>query len=127
LLGVVVIIVVLVGCAKLASTSGLGAKGVAARGILLEVSSQPGPSRRYGTVRYCSRVVRVDVEIPGEAPFEAYVNVDFPSNLERDVLPGATVELRVDPRNRNNISIVGPGAGFAVARLGTAQVDQGAA
>ena len=35
--------------------------------------------------------------------------------MRGDVLPGATVELRIDPKNRANVAIVGPGAGHAFA------------
>jgi hypothetical protein len=51
----------------------------------------------------------------------------IPTNLDRDVVPGATVELRIHPKNNARIAIIGPGAGFAPTLLGTGQIDQGAA
>ena len=104
--------------------------GTPARGILLAVDSYstkietPGPKvSRAGVLlpRYVRRGVTIDVEIPGRPPYEITTSVVIPTNLDRDVLPGATVELRV---SGNNIAIVGPGAGFAAFRLGASQFDQ---
>jgi Cu/Ag efflux pump CusA len=68
-------------------------------------------------VRVESRQVVLDVEIPGQAPYEVTTNVLVPLNLRADVMPGATVELRVDPKNNRTIAIVGPGSGFQVMGL----------
>lgn len=112
---VIVLVIVIISAAKgsLAGYDRLAAKGVPARGILLQVSSiatrVPGGTRLR---RFESRSVTIDIEVPGSAPYVAMVNAVIPSNLVRDVLPGATVELRVDPKNANNIAIVGPGVGF---------------
>ncbi len=96
----------------------LSARGIPARGILLAVSPT---GRKVGASwrRFEQRRVRIDVEIPGRAPYEVQATTVFPLNLSRDVLPGATVELRVDPRNPNLLAIIGPGTGFAQAALRT--------
>jgi hypothetical protein len=96
----------------------LVANGIPARGILLSVSST---GMKTGTAwrRFESRQVVIDVEIPGQAPYEVATTTIFPINLSRDVLPGATVELRVDRRNPNNVAIIGPGTGFVPAALRT--------
>ena len=102
--------------------------GVPARGILLSVSSMPLGSVGVGLNKLQQRQVYIDVEIPGEQPYELSVVALIPLNLVADVLPGATVELRVDPRNRNQVVIVGPGVGFNAATLQTqGQINQGAA
>jgi hypothetical protein len=67
-----------------------------------------------GLRRFERRGVVIDVEIPGEPPYELTANPYIPKNLSRVVLPGATVELRVHPRDRSQIAIVGPGVGFAM-------------
>ncbi len=87
------------------------AKGIPARGILLQVSST---GTKIGSVsrRFEMRGVTIDVEIPGQQPYETTATPVIPINLVRDVLPGATVELRVDPKNPSNIAIIGPGTGF---------------
>jgi len=55
----------------------------------------------------------VDVEVPGQPPYQVATAVLMPLNMAGDVLPGSTVELRVDPKDRNKVVIVGPGSGFA--------------
>lgn len=102
----------------------LVAQGVPARGILLAVAPLgtrvPGGNRQRPFER---RQMIVDVEVPGQPPYEINVSPQVPLNLARDLLPGATVELRVDRRNPNNIAIVGPGAFFAAQLLGQARVQ----
>lgn len=94
--------------------SSLGLGGTPARGILLAVDST---GFKAGT-NLESRRVTIDVEIPGQPPYEVRTVARFPTCLRADVLPGATVELRVNPRNRNApVSIVGPGVGFGVTQL----------
>lgn len=96
----------------------LVAKGIPARGILLMVSStgtKVGPVTR----RFEQRQVVIDVEVPGKEPYEVSANPLIPLNLVRDVLPGATVELRVDPSNPNQMAIIGPGTGFVQSVLRT--------
>jgi hypothetical protein len=122
----IVLVFVIIFLAKGPGTSfdAVARSGTPARGILLEVSSQVVGTVRSGIRRFVRRTVTIDVEVPGQTPYVTTTNVLVPSNLDRDVLPGATVELRV---TKTSIVVVGPGAGFAVARLGTTQADQGAA
>jgi len=106
----------------------LFANGTPARGILLAVSSMSLGSVGVGLYKFQQRQVQIDIEIPGAAPYEVNVVALVPLNLVADVVPGATVELRVDPKNRNQIAIVGPGVGFNAAMLATqGQINQGAA
>jgi hypothetical protein len=109
------------------SYQGLTTKGMAARGILLQVDSVGYSIEGMRAQRIERRAITVDVEIPGQAPYVVSTNAYVPKNLARDVLPGATVELRVDPRNKQYVAIVGPGAAFAAAALlapGAASQDQ---
>jgi hypothetical protein len=107
-----------------ASYNRLSRSGTPARGILLAVSSVPGTSVGVGLNKLQSRQVTIDVEVPGQPPYELTTNLLIPLNLVRDVLPGATVELRVG--SRNQIVVVGPGVGFNASTLMT-QNNQGAA
>ncbi len=92
----------------------LGLGGTPARGILLAVDST---GTRAGTNQE-SRRVTIDIEVPGQPPYEVRTVATFPTCLRGDVLPGATVELRVNPKNHNApVSIVGPGVGFGVTQL----------
>ncbi|HTR52024.1 MAG TPA: hypothetical protein VMJ10_15030 [Kofleriaceae bacterium] len=96
----------------------LTARGVPARGILLQVDSVGFAVEGLRSLRIESRGVTIDVEIPGRMPYTVTTTAYVPRNFSRDVLPGATVEVRVDPRNENGtIAIVGPGTGFAAALI----------
>jgi len=113
------IIFTLIGAAASgASYDGLVARGIPARGILLQVN--PIGVRVPGSrARPCERRdVVIDVEIPGQPPYEIAASPIIPLNLVRDVLPGATVELRVHKRDRRRMAIVGPGVFFASQLLG---------
>lgn len=101
-------------------TGGVGslASGTPARGIMLQVSST-GTRTTYNGLRYEIRSARVDIEITGYAPYEANTNVYIPTNLVRDVLPGSTMELRVDSTNRAMVLVVGPDVGFAQGTVQT--------
>src|SRR5262249_53580892 len=100
--------------------SRLSSAGMPARGILLRVGSVPLPyrNRSFGQ-KFEMRQVTIDVEVPGQQPYVVDVSALIPRNMARDVLPGVTVELRVDPQNLANVSIVGPGAGFVTTQLPT--------
>ena len=122
---IILVIVFLIFVFKGASgTTGAGSydrllkNGVPARGILLVVSqicTKVGPVSR----RFDQRDVTIDIEVPGQAPYEVSTTAITPINFAGDVLPGATVELRVDPKNPAQIVIVGPGTGFVQAALRT--------
>lgn len=89
--------------------------GIAGRGILLQVSPQPLRTLGRPGQRFQQRRVLIDVELPGKPPYVIEAAPYIPSNLVRDVLPGATVELRVQRGQPGKIAIVGPGVGFAGA------------
>jgi hypothetical protein len=90
--------------------------GRVARGILLRVDI---PLTRWsaegGRTNFRTFGMRIDVELPGQAPYEIDRQVSFPTNMGKLILPGATVELRVDPKNKNNVLIVGPGVNLSAA------------
>jgi hypothetical protein len=95
------------------SYASLSRRGTPGLGILLQVDST-GLSA-LGTSSFLpleKRTVTIDVEVPGQAPYVANLDVVFPTSLRGDVLPGATVEVRVDPKNAQNLCIIGPGVGF---------------
>jgi hypothetical protein len=121
LIFILVIIMVVKGAAGAAGGSydSLVANGIPARGILLQVANT---GTKVGSVsrRFELRQVYIDVEVPGKAPYETSSRVVIPLNLVRDVLPGATVELRVDPKDPSKIAIIGPGTGFVQQAVRTA-------
>jgi hypothetical protein len=110
--GLYVIGVVAKAMPSLSGYAGLAANGIPARGILLEVNPI-ATSSQGGQIKV--RAILVDVEVPGQPPFEARVSAMMPANLSADVIPGATMELRLHPKDRTQIAIVGPGVGFVGA------------
>jgi hypothetical protein len=113
-IGFLILVILFVVRPMVRAARGMGLGGTPARGILLAVAST---GTRAGTNQE-SRRVTIDIEVPGQPPYEVSTVATFPTCLRGDVLPGATVELRVHPRNRNApVSIVGPGVGFGVTQL----------
>ena len=109
---VIFVIVVLIvrsaskGAAQAGAAANLAlASGVPARGLILQADSMATEGTLRGQrVEY--RQMRLDVEIPGQAPYEVSVRPAIPRICE--ALPGAALDLRVDPRNPNNVTVVGP-------------------
>ncbi len=106
----VVLVVIVRFAVRSAAQSGAAANflltnGLLARGLILQADSMATEGTLRGQrVEY--RQLRLDVEIPGQPPYEALVRPAIPRICE--ALPGAALDLRVDPRDRNNISVVGP-------------------
>jgi hypothetical protein len=122
------IVFLMVRASGLNGYRGLLRRGVPARGILLAVAPLPSGSMGTGLAKLQTRRVTIDVERAGEPPYEVTGDVAIPLNLVRDILPGATVELRVARKNRGKLLVVGPGVGFNSAALRTqGQINQGAA
>lgn len=86
--------------------------GTPARGILLKVNNQAGQRSRSSGMKFETWPVTIDVEIPGQPPHELSCGLLIPSQFRNDILPGATVELRVDPKNKKSMAVIGPGAGL---------------
>jgi|GEM_PF-5279918 len=124
---VIVVFVVLVNILS-TSPASVAANGIPARGILLSVNKLPTGKVGTGASRYETRQVQIDIEIPGQAPYELDTIAYVPANMVDDVLPGATVALRLGKKDRTYVVIAGPGVGFPSASLATQnQLNQGAA
>ena len=103
-----VIFVVLVLVVRASATNdrgGLLTRGVFAHGLVLRADST-ATERTFGGQRFELRALTLDVEVPGEAPYVVSVTPMIPRICE--VLPGSSLDLRVDRKNRQNIAIVGP-------------------
>jgi len=96
----------------------LAPRSVPARGIMLSVSST-ARSARYNGQRFEIRRGRVDVEEVGGQPYTIDTDIYIPSNLARDVLPGSTMELRVDPSNATRVYVIGPDVAYAQGAVRT--------
>jgi hypothetical protein len=95
----------------------LAATGTPARGLVLQVAPQRTGRVAWNGRSFEQRSVVLEVEIPGQAPYEISLQPLIPQAMARNVLPGATIDLRVDPANPQNIAIVLPG-GFSPAFVG---------
>src|SRR5205814_1524397 len=77
LLGVLFIVFLIVivskavkGASRVGNYNQLAAKGIAARGILLQVASRPSPNQNSGFgQKFEARMVTIDVEVPGQQPY----------------------------------------------------------
>jgi hypothetical protein len=103
-----VIFLVLVFAVRAGQGGGRGAllaRGLPARGLILS-ADRTATDASYGGQRFEVRSLVLDVEIPGRAPYEVSLSTMIPRICE--ALPGATLDLRVDPAKPNNLAIVGP-------------------
>lgn len=82
--------------------------GIPAQGILLQVDPT-GTRQMFNGWPYERRGVTLDVEMPGQPPYQLRTTPLFPVSMMRSVLPGVSVQLRVDPKNAQVVAVVGPG------------------
>ena len=88
-------------------------QGVPASGILIKVGTQRTLWGSASTGYYEVRSVSIAVEVEGKPPYQCDCSLYVPANLRRLILPGATIELRVNPRSPQNIAVFGPAVGVA--------------
>jgi len=88
----------------------LETRGLRGRGLVLSCSFLSTGSTINGQ-RYETRTMSLDVEIPGREPYVATGAFLIPRGLVETV-PGASLDLAVDPSNKNLIAVLGPG-GFS--------------
>jgi len=93
--------------AGVAALDNLEMNGIRAYGLVL-ACQQISTGIRVGQRRFERRAMTLDVEIPGQAPYVVQGTFLVPRGLV-EVIPGAALDLAVDPRNRNQIAILGPG------------------
>lgn len=86
----------------------LAARGTPARGLVLQ-SSMLATNVRMNMRRFEQRQMTLDVEIPGQAPYQCSGTFLIPRGLV-EAIPGASLELSVDPRNPQRIVVTGPGS-----------------
>ncbi len=94
---------------------------VLGRGIVLNVTAQPSSTGGQGLSRYEVRIVRMDIEVPGQRPFEVNTQATIPARFVQDVLPGATVAVMVNPKSPGTVQVIGPGMAvpaFSIATTG---------
>jgi len=81
--------------------------GIPARGLVLQ-STILATNTRVNGQRFEQRAMTLDVEIPGQRPYVCQGTFLIPRLLV-EAIPGASLDLSVDPSNAQNIVVVGPG------------------
>jgi hypothetical protein len=81
--------------------------GIWARGLVLQ-SAQIATNTRVNGQRFEQRAMTLDVEIPGRPPYVCMGTFLVPRGLV-EAIPGAALDLSVDPNNAQNVVVIGPG------------------
>ena len=92
----------------------LAQNGIPAQGIVLQ-AAPTGTKVVIGMRRFERRSVVFEIEVFGHEPYTVGVVALIPTAMLKNVLPGATLDLRLDPKDRNHIAVVPPGGGGLVA------------
>jgi hypothetical protein len=95
------------GARSLQAMDQLGATGVPARGLVLTCSPYSTSVTINGR-RFEKRTMTLDVEIPGRPPYQSSGDFLIPRGLV-EAIPGASLDLTVDPSNPDKIVVLGPG------------------
>ncbi len=95
---------------KLKRQLSLETNGVRGRALVLS-SSFLATGTTINGVRYEQRTMTLDIDIPGRAPYVTSGQFLIPRGLVQPV-PGASLDVAVDPSNQNLMSVLGPG-GFS--------------
>jgi hypothetical protein len=80
-------------------------RGILGRGLVLSADAV-ATEVVYRGMRYERRFVTLDVEVVGQPPYQTRLNLRIPRIVE--ALPGATLDLRVNPSDAEDIEIIGP-------------------
>ena len=85
----------------------LAARGIPARGLVLTCSPNV-VGVTLSMRRYEKRNMTIDVDVPGRPPYQSTGLYLVPRGLI-EIIPGASLDLAVDPKNPNTIAVLGPG------------------
>jgi hypothetical protein len=81
--------------------------GIPARGLVLQ-SARIATGTTVNGRRFEQRAMTLDIEIPGQQPYICTGTFLVPRGLV-EAIPGASLDVSVDPTNAQNIVVVGPG------------------
>ena len=95
---------------KLKRQLALETNGLRGRALVL-ASSFLATSTTIKAVRYEQRQMTLDIDIPGREPYVTSGVFLIPRGMVEPV-PGASLDVAVDPANQNLLSVLGPG-GFS--------------
>ena len=85
----------------------LATRGIRARGLVLTCSPNV-VGVTLSMRRYEKRNMTIDVDVPGRPPYQSTGLYLVPRGLI-EIIPGASLDLAVDPKNPNTIAVLGPG------------------
>jgi hypothetical protein len=99
------------GRSQAQQATALSTNGILGRGLILQAAATPSGRATIGGQRFEMRNLILDIELPGMAPYEVSVTPMIPRIVE--ALPGASVDVRVDPKNLQQVLVVGPAGSSA--------------
>jgi hypothetical protein len=94
----------------------LETSGRRGRALVLYASQLATGTTSYGQ-RYLLRSMTLEIEIPGEPPYEVSGTFAVPRGLVEPI-PGSSLEVSVDPSDNSQLAVLGPG-GFTGPWLST--------
>jgi hypothetical protein len=89
----------------------LETNGMRARGLVLSCSQVSLGGSTVSGRRFEKRTMTLDIEVPGSEPYVITGDFLIPRGMVETV-PGASLDLAVDRKNKNQIAVLGPG-GFS--------------
>ena len=111
LVSVVVFVGVFFLVLRIGKPGGLNGGRILGRGLVLSASSFARGERTVGAQRFELRDMVLDIELPGQTPYEVAVTPLIPRICEGR--PGAALDVAVNPRRPNDIVILGPAGSAA--------------
>ena len=85
----------------------LARRGIRGRGLVLS-AFQMSNSVTLGGRRFERKQMTLDVEVPGRAPYVVSGQFLIPRG-QVEAIPGASLEVAVDPSNPSQVAVLGPG------------------
>jgi hypothetical protein len=103
-------LLILSGRKQAQQVADLTTTGILGRAIILQADRNSSRTTVNGQ-RMEQRAVLLDIELPGQQPYEMSLSAAIPRIVE--ALPGSSVDVRVDPKDPSNVMIVGPAGSSA--------------
>jgi len=85
----------------------LAAKGLPGRALVLS-SFQMAQGVSFGLRRFQRRQMTIEIEVAGMAPYQLTNTFLVPRGVVEPI-PGASLDVAVDPKNPQNVAVLGPG------------------
>ena len=86
----------------------LATNGLPARGLILQSYISTTRTMTVNGRRYEVRTMTLDIEVPNRPAYVVSGDFTMPRGVVEPI-PGASLELMVDPKNPNHVAVLGPG------------------